>query len=197
MRHDLEKILGKFSKYGVTIDEACPDIGDLDRCYRILRAQVWAALVGRAPQEIQQHLKETLKDNIAYGKNLTIDDVYDAQIERSRLYQTMHQFTQKYDIFACPVVGLQPKNVEIEYPTEIDGKSLTDYLDWLKFSFLSPTVGLPSISLPVGFDDQNMPIAIQLIGKPRGEAELLQIAHHLEKIIGLPNTPTNPCVKSL
>ena len=41
--------------------------------------------------------------------------------------------------------------------------------------------GLPGISVPCGFDDQGLPIGMQLIGKPLGESRLLEVANAYEK----------------
>jgi amidase len=45
-----------------------------------------------------------------------------------------------------------------------------------------PTLaGLPCISLPVGFNAAGLPMGMQLIGKPRGDLALLQLAHAYEQ----------------
>jgi aspartyl-tRNA(Asn)/glutamyl-tRNA(Gln) amidotransferase subunit A len=41
--------------------------------------------------------------------------------------------------------------------------------------------GLPAISLPCGFDDNGMPIGLQIIGKHFDEATILRLAHHYEQ----------------
>ncbi len=41
--------------------------------------------------------------------------------------------------------------------------------------------GLPAINVPCGFDDQGLPIGLQLIGGVLQEARLLQLAHHYEQ----------------
>jgi aspartyl-tRNA(Asn)/glutamyl-tRNA(Gln) amidotransferase subunit A len=41
--------------------------------------------------------------------------------------------------------------------------------------------GLPGISVPCGFDDQGLPIGMQLIGKPLGESRLLEVANAYEQ----------------
>jgi amidase len=38
-------------------------------------------------------------------------------------------------------------------------------------------------------------VGLQLIGKPRGEARLLQIARYLEEALALPATPIDPVVR--
>ena len=41
--------------------------------------------------------------------------------------------------------------------------------------------GLPALSLPCGFDQDNMPIGMQIIGKPFDEATILRLAHAYEQ----------------
>ena len=70
-----------------------------------------------------------------------------------------------------------------------------DYLDWLRFSFLATTTALPAIVLPVGFTSSGMPVGIQLIGPPRGEARLLQVARAVEEAVRFSRTPIDPVAR--
>ncbi|WP_342643749.1 amidase [Rhodoligotrophos ferricapiens] len=45
-------------------------------------------------------------------------------------------------------------------------------------------LGLPGLVTPAGFDEQGLPVAMQLIGRPREEAALLRIAHAFEERTG-------------
>lgn len=190
LRHALKKVEAQ----GAVVEEACPELPELDRTYRVLRAMLWAAGPGRMPPQVQDGFKQTLRENIEFGRNLTIEDVYDAQINRSRLYQNVELFLRNFDVLAFPVVGLMPGPVEVEYPTEIDGKPLGDYVEWLKYSFLSTTAAVPSISVPVGLSDDGIPIGLQLLGRPRGEARLLQVARAVEIAVGTSPAPIDPNV---
>ncbi len=176
----------------VTIEEACPNVDGLYETYIHLRAFVWATGTGRLPADKQAYFKKTLRENIALGKNLTIEQLANAQIKRSEIFMNMRNFLQKYDVLACPVVGLDAQSVDLEYPAEVNGKKLSSYVDWLKYSFLSATTSLPSISVPVGFTKRGIPVGIQLIGRPRGEAHLLGVAQYLENHINLFGQPIDP-----
>lgn len=177
---------------GTVVEEACPDLPGLDDCYRRLRGMFWAAGAGRLPQEIQQHFKPTLKINSRYGLELSGEEMIDAQRTRSRLYAIMEQFLRGYDALAFPVIGLASFPVETEYPEAVDGVPCTDYVEWLKFSYLATTVGLPAISIPIGFTKNGAPMGIQMIGQPRGEAGLLQIAAVMEQITEGFGKPIDP-----
>ncbi len=45
-------------------------------------------------------------------------------------------------------------------------------------------LGLPAVSLPIGFTRNGMPVALQLIGRPMAEAALLRIAHRYQQLTG-------------
>ena len=56
-------------------------------------------------------------------------------------------------------------------------------LDLGRRRYTSPAAlaGLPAISVPCGFSESGLPIGLQFIGRPFGEAALLQIAHRYEQ----------------
>jgi amidase len=189
----MRSALAKAEQNGATVDEACPDLSGLHDTYITLRAMVWGAGTGRAPEHVRRHFKRTLAENIGLGETLTPSRIYDAHIHRSVLYDRMRVFLETYDVLACAVVGLEPTLVEQEYPAEVAGQPVADYVDWLRFSFLATTTALPALSLPAGFTRSGMPVGIQLIGPPRGEAKLLAVARAIEDAVGFRGrTPIDP-----
>lgn len=60
---------------------------------------------------------------------------------------------------------------------------LADDIEWLGFSLLAITTGLPALSLPIGSIYSGMLAGLQLIGPPRGEAKLLGVASIIEQIL--------------
>jgi len=57
---------------------------------------------------------------------------------------------------------------------------------YLSDIFTAPVnlAGLPAVSIPCGFTKNNLPIGLQIIGKPFDEETILRIAYNFEK-----NTP--------
>lgn len=177
---------------GNVVEEVVLQTSTLNATFRTLRGLGFLAQYSRMPDAIRQHLKPTILENVAYGKALTVDQIADAQINRSIILNDISAVLNEFDVIACPVVGLIPGPLSEEYPTQVDGKPLVDYLDWLRFSNLATVTGLPAISLPIGFMPDGMPMGIQLNGHNRGEGKLLAVARAIEQIIDLKNTPIDP-----
>lgn len=194
MAETLAKALTRLQAPDVTVEEHTPDCTGLDHAFRTFRGLGMWTSAQVTPKRVSDQFKPTLKANIAEGSQLTVDDIARANVTRTRLYASMRTLFETRDVLACPVTGLAPLPVEVEYPTEVAGKPSRDYLDWLGFAFLATVCGLPALSLPVGFTPNGLPVGLQLIGPPRGEARLLQVAHRLEQALALDTTPIDPIV---
>lgn len=190
----LRHALGSLRLPSVTVDETCPTLPRLDETFRALRNLSFLGSWQATPDNVSKHYKETIKGNLADARAMSFDAYARAERDRSAIYATMCAFFDTHDVLACPVNGLAPLPVDIEYPTQVAGRAMRDYIDWLRFAFLATVAGLPAMSLPVGFTTSGMPVGLQLIGPPRGEARLLQVARTLEQALNLPKTPIDPLV---
>ncbi|SEO38683.1 amidase [Salinihabitans flavidus] len=186
MRHHLDQAMETFARHGATVEEVQPDFTDMKRSYYVQRGILWATLMRDIDPEIRKGFKATLEDNVQFGLGLSMDDIIDSHLIRSRLYDEMQGVFADFDVLACPVVGCMPHAVEEEWVDTVDGKTMETYMDWLDCAFLATTVGLPAISVPVGFGPGGLPVGVQLVGQPRGEEALLSAAGFVEKAAGGP-----------
>lgn len=192
MAAHLAQVMATLERDGARIEETCPDLTGLETTYHTLRGMLWACAVRRMPAHIPAQFKPTLADNTAFGRALTMDRIADAMLDRSRLHQAMVALFARFDVLACPVVGCMPRPQSGEWVRDIAGVPLTGYMDWLRFAFLATVTGLPAISVPVGFGPGGLPVGLQLIGKPQGEAALLAAARRVEMVMGGPRGPIDP-----
>ena len=192
IRDALTRAMRAVEAAGGTVEESCPDLTGLEPTYLTLRAMFWAALPGRAPAAVQAYYKPTLRQNIDHGLNLPAQTIYDAMLNRTTLYHACRRFLERFDVLAFPTMGVPAGPVEQEYPPFINGQPVTDYVDWLKFSYLSVATNLPALSMPCGFTPDGMPVGLQLLGPPRGEAKLLAVARAIEDALGGPLAPIDP-----
>lgn len=80
------------------------------------------------------------------------------------------------DLIACPTVPVSPPKID-EADLETDPESALDHYGRIaRNTGFASFLGLPAISVPMGFCDLGMPAGLQLIGRPYGEARLLKVA---------------------
>ena len=190
----LSEAMTSVESNGGVVEHVNPNLPALYRTYHTLRAMYWASWFRRVPETITAHIKKTLADNIEQGRALTIDDIADANLDRTILYHNVTEMLEDFDVLACPTVGSMPQPLENEWAYSVNGVQFTHYMDWLQFSFLATVTGLPAMSVPAGFSDEGVPVGIQLIGKPRGESQLLAVAQAVEWAVGGPFGPIDPVV---
>ena len=98
-----------------------------------------------------------------------------AQKVRTLIRQDFLQAFQQCDVIATPVAPTTAFTLG-EKTTD----PLTMYLSDI-FTIAVNLAGLPGIAVPCGFDNQGLPISLQLMGKPFDEATLLRAAYSYEQ----------------
>ncbi len=194
IRKAMADALTKVEAEGGAVIEECPNIEGLEKTYRRLRGIGMAASYAQMPDAIVEQVKPTIRENLAYARTLTLEDVTIAQVDRTRIFLSVQQFLQDFDVLACATVGAMPRALGIEWIDDIEGEQYEDYLGWLRFAFLATTTGLPAASVPIGLSPDGLPIGLQLIGPPQGEAKVLAVARAVEMAVGGPLGPIDPIV---
>ena len=90
-------------------------------------------------------------------------------------------FFEKYQYFILPVTQVQPFDVNVPYPTEIAGTTMTSYIDWMRSCWYVTMMSNPAISVPAGFTSSGLPVGLQIVGRHRDEWSVLQLAHAFEQ----------------
>jgi amidase len=174
----------RFAEMGCEVDEEAPDFSGAIECFQVLRALLLADVRGDLLRRERNRINPDIVWNIEKGQNLTTDEIIRAQRQRHLLFHRVAQFFDSHDLLACPTVAVAPFAVEQRFPTEIAGEKLTTYIDWMFLTFVITLVGCPAISVPCGLTDDGLPVGLQLVGRPHGDAELLGAALLLEKAVG-------------
>ncbi len=171
---------GKIEATGGSVEDAHPDMSDAMIVFRVLRGLNYRDLNWAVPPDRRHLLKQTVRDNIDYGMSLEVEDVMRAEQLRAELHREMTRFFDEYDILALPTAQVVPFPVELEYPTEISGKPMADYLEWMTTCCVITPTGCPAISIPAGFNDDGLPVGLQLVARVGHERQLLEVATAIE-----------------
>ena len=157
-------------------------------CWLVWRRALVASRL--APFMLQPKNRELIKPEALWeleqASTLTGTELLGASASRSLLYQQLLQLFEKVDFLAIPSAQVWPFDITQRWPTAIAGREMDTYHRWMEVVILPTLAGLPSISVPVGFKAEGiaagLPMGMQLIGKPRGDWALLQLAHAYEQV---------------
>ena len=177
----LEKQKKLFSGLGCVVEDAEPDFTGATEAFETLRAQGFLQSYGEFYRTRRSDLKDDVAWNVEQGLRSTPEQIARATALRSELYQRMRAFLEKYDFFVCPVNQLPPYPVATEWPREIAGVKMTNYLDWMKSCYFITITSHPAISVPAGFTPEGLPVGIQIVGRYRDDFGVLQLAHAFEQ----------------
>jgi amidase len=166
---------------GCTVEDAEPDFNGATEAFETLRAVGFLSRYGALLKEHRAELKDTVIWNIEEGLKRSAEQIARATALRSELFHRMRAFLEKYEFLLCPVNQLPPFPVEVEWPREIAGVSLANYLDWMKSCYYITITSHPAISVPAGFTPEGLPVGLQIVGRYRDDWGVLQLAHAFEE----------------
>jgi amidase len=182
----------QFAQAGADITDDIPDFTGVTDAFQTLRGVLLATMMGDMLQQHRDAIAPEIIGNIELGLALQADDIFRAERVRHKLHSQIHAFFQHHDVLVCPASSITAFPADQRYVTEIDGKPLNNYIDWFAITFVLTMTSCPVISVPCGLSADGLPVAVQLMGRPRGEARLLQVAKLFEELIGFQQLPIDP-----
>jgi len=169
---------------GCEVVEAWPDLSDAPQVFQARRAWLFALGFGPLLSQHPGQFKETLAWNIEQGLSMPIGEYADACRRHTQLFARMDEFMSAdggFEFMACPTTQVPPFDVEVEYPTEIEGVTFDTYIDWMRSCSDITVTTHPAISVPAGFTADGLPVGLQLVGRDLSEPTLCRLAHAYEQ----------------
>jgi amidase len=186
----------RFAEIGAVVEDRAPDASGARDAFQVFRGHNMAAANGALLESRRALLKPEVIWNIEYGLSLSSDDVRRAALLQGQLYARFADFMSEFDILATPTAPVPPFPVETRYVEAINGQKMPSYIDWVLITSIITMTGLPAVSVPAGFTRSGLPVGLQLVGRPRGEAALLAAAKLFEDMTGLhKRLPIDPVVR--
>ena len=172
-----EAALAQMQEMGAIVEPLPPPFPaeQLWKAWTTLRAMLNAGgfkAIYDQPDKRAQLKPETLWE-IEQGKTLTAQAVYEASTIRSRYYAHMARLFTRFDAVALPVAQVWPFPTEWRWPQSINGEAMDTYHRWMEVVIPVSLIGLPALSIPVGFGAQGLPMGMQLAGPVGGDAAIL------------------------
>jgi amidase len=187
------KAAARFAEAGAIVEEAHPDLRESHECFHVLRAFDFAITKAALLRTKRDQLKPEVIWNIEEGLKLTVEQLERAEAQRVAMSARTLEFFRTYDLLLTPATIVAPFPIEHRYVAECAGKKFDNYVEWLAIVYAITLACCPALSLPCGFTASGLPVGLQIVAPPRGEAQLLAGAKVLEDILGVRGTtPIDP-----
>jgi amidase len=112
---------------------------------------------------------------IEQGLGLTAQAVYEASVIRSRWHAHAARLFDRFDAVVLPSAQVWPFPADWRWPEEIAGRKMHTYHRWMEVVIPASLIGLPALSVPVGFSASGLPMGMQIIGSSGDDAGVLAI----------------------
>jgi amidase len=186
-----ERALRTMADAGAVVEPLSSLGVDLERVWQawlVWRRMLVAPRVAAAlamPGATREKIKPEALWEYDQAQSLSATEFMRASEMRTRFHAQMLPLLRRFDALALPVSQVWPFDVRETWPRAINGRTMDTYHRWMEVTLYATFAGLPAISVPAGFDAaMRVPAGLQLIGRPHGDAALLQLAAGYESLIG-------------
>ncbi len=132
-------------------------------------------------------LKPAAQWEIKRGMEMAAMELHRATKVRSDWFAAAAELFETYAVLVLPVAQVFPFPAEWDWPKEIAGVAMDTYHRWMQVMVPASLLGLPAISVPVGFSDEGLPMGMQIIGAKGTDVRVLEIAQAYHAATNWPN----------
>ena len=163
---------------GAELEEMPGDGFDVEPIWRAINHTVWRTRFERLAAEHRDELSKTFLKQLALAQKVSGVDYQQAMFDRTILFRRVQSLLQSADLLVMPTISRTalPIGQDLFGTIEIDGEVFGDVRpNWFPWTIPFNMTGHPAVSIPCGFGIDGLPIGLQLVGRFRGDAELLRV----------------------
>jgi amidase len=172
---------------GATVEPVTFDASDGRDPYQTWRG-AWMVGQQLSRMSMLAQFGPNLRGNVEAGLKVTALDLARAEQTRQQVFHRFRMLFERYDILTTPAAPVRPYPVTMNFPTEINGRTFENYVDWIAPAFLITLVSLPAGSVPAGKTQDGLPVGLQIVAPRLEEPTILSVAKLVQQAnpIGAP-----------
>jgi Asp-tRNA(Asn)/Glu-tRNA(Gln) amidotransferase A subunit family amidase len=178
-----EKTVEQFIALGAKVKEVeLPDLEAARIAHSITIASEMAHSQAIFKKDHEKDYSYEVRINLALARNFSSLDYIKSQKVRTRLINNFNKTFEKVDLILTPTTGLPaPAIAQKSLPN--GDSDLSTLIEIMRFATPANLTGLPAISFPVGYNENNLPLGMQAISKAWDENRLFRLAIAAEQIV--------------
>jgi amidase len=170
-----------FEELGCIVEEASPEIGNIQQAFLVLNAGLRQASLGKYLDEWREQMDAVLVARLELAANTTAVDLARAEVERTAYHQRLCAFFEQYDLLLLPTSATPPLPLDVRFPIQVGGQTVAQPVDMLLPTFAFNFSNFPAISVPAGWADSGLPVGLQIVGGWQQDGLVLRSAAAFEQ----------------
>jgi aspartyl-tRNA(Asn)/glutamyl-tRNA(Gln) amidotransferase subunit A len=170
--------LAGLATLGAELEEMPGDGFNVEPIWRAINHTAWRTRFEKLSTEHGDQLSDVFLRQLAIAEKVSGVDYQQAMFDRTTLFRRVQSLFQRADALAMPTLSRTalPIDQDLFGKIEIDGQALDGVrAHWFPWTMPFNMTGHPAVSLPCGFGTDGLPIGMQLVGRFRGDVELLRV----------------------
>ncbi|CAO2145738.1 unnamed protein product [Urochloa humidicola] len=170
------------AQYGwETVDVTAPEIEEMRLAHYVtMGSECTASLAKYLDNMDRSEIGWDVRIGLSAYRSFSSRDYLNAQRLRCRQMYFHDKIFETADAIVTPMTGVTA------YPLQEDalGTGELDYINGaalVRYSIAGNFLGLPAITVPVGYDRAGLPVGLQFIGRPWSEATLLHLSYAMQE----------------
>jgi aspartyl-tRNA(Asn)/glutamyl-tRNA(Gln) amidotransferase subunit A len=183
VRASFTNALGVLEGCGARVSKDGPDLDPqiLERTLKpIAFTEQAAAVAGRTSAELMDS-EPDYRNVIAAGRGYGGTAYIEAGYRRGQARNAFLKLFERVDALVTPTVAVTAFEAGRLGVDRVDGRSVDPHLGWSPFSWPINLAGLPAATVPCGFDEEGLPIGLQIIAPWLDEPTIFRIAAAFEQ----------------
>ena len=144
--------MAALSRYVGVCEPVTFELGEVDRCFDVVRAQNFIASFKEHLRADPDLLGSNTRTNYEMGLAMSLGDAVWAHAEQTRIFRRFQAVFDRYDLIVSPTCPVSPFPWQVPFLAEMDGRPLENYYRWLGLTYVVSLLTNPALSLPGGTD---------------------------------------------
>ena len=170
---------------GAVVEEVDLDLSEARNAYLTLRGE-WMVGMQHSRLDDLDAFGGNLAGNVRSGLNITMRELAEADAMRTCVWHRYRELFDTYNALLMPMSPVPQFPVKKNFPDEICGKKLVNYVDWIAGAFLVTMAGIPAGSVPAGLSAAGLPVGLQIAGPRFSEPLILGLSRLVQRANPLP-----------
>ncbi len=177
-----DAILQKLVEAGATIKKIeIPELDEMRIAHSITILSEMSSSMDNFPEN-RRDFGNAVRINLALGQTFSAGDYVQSQRMRTRAMAIFAKLYTEVDVIVTPATAITAPPIPTQKEPH-DYSDLSTVIELMRYVIPGNLVGLPALSLPVGYDTNGLPIGMQLMGNHWAEALLLRLGNVIEQTV--------------